>query len=56
MRKLNMAEIDDIFHKIAAAFANVFDDANIICFPSQLRRDQLFGFALVNTHSYLLAS
>lgn len=36
-----MAEIDDIFHEFAAAFAGAFDDAKPICFPDQLDRDKL---------------
>jgi hypothetical protein len=36
-----MAQIDDIFHQFAAAFAGLLDDARPICFPDQLRRDAL---------------
>ena len=36
-----MAEIDDIFHEFAAAFAGAFDDAKPICFPSKLNREAL---------------
>ena len=36
-----MAEIDDIFHEFAGAFAGAFDDAKPICFPAALRRDAL---------------
>ncbi len=35
----NMADIDDIFHEFAAAFAGAFTDAKPICFPEQLRRE-----------------
>lgn len=36
-----MAEIDDIFHEFAAAFAGAFNDAKPICFSNQLNRDAL---------------
>ncbi len=36
-----MAEIDDVFHEFAGAFAGAFKDAKPICFPAQLRRDEL---------------
>jgi hypothetical protein len=50
-----MAEIDDIFHEFAAAFAGAFDDAKPICFPDQLRRaalDLTLG-SLKHVDSYL---
>lgn len=36
-----MAEIDDIFHEFAAAFAGAFNDAKPICFADQLKRSEL---------------
>jgi hypothetical protein len=36
-----MAEIDDIFHEFAAAFAGAFRDSKPICFPDRLDRSKL---------------
>ncbi len=36
-----MAEIDDIFHEFAAAFAGAFHDSKPICFPDRLDRSKL---------------
>jgi hypothetical protein len=36
-----MAEIDDVFHEFAAAFAGAFRDSKPICFPDKLDRSKL---------------
>lgn len=36
-----MAEIDDIFHEFAGAFAGAFGDSKPICFPDKLDRSKL---------------
>lgn len=51
-----MAEIDDIFHEFAAAFAGAFNNSKPICFPDKLQRDKLdLSFeSLKIVDSYLL--
>lgn len=36
-----MPDINDIFHQFAGSFAGAFEDARPICFPEQLRREEL---------------